>query len=242
MSLNNILNKPFHLEGVGDIYPIQLKNWDEFEMYVSILIHSDKHFETNGEHPLLDILIKGLNDPWVPKALERLFQLTLQNDEVKFIIHNAKYYEFKIDENYSITSENYPDVREVIMRQNILFEPKVYKNPAMKKWAEKVLKTRGKNAPNVTLEDMISTVSVMAGKHYWDLAEYTIYQLKYDFQRICRLKDYDMQSLLVTNPYMDKSNFKMSHFSENIDLYVNPWEGIFKEKSSFKNINSAVSQ
>ena len=80
----------------------------------------------------------------------------------------------------------------------------------------------------------------MAGKHYWDLEKYTIYQLKYDFNRICKIKDYESQSMMFANPYADLSKLKMEHFAENIDMYENPYDGLFKERSSLIKIDSAI--
>lgn len=240
MSLSSILNKPTFLNGIGEVHPIQLKNWDEFESYATVLVQSESHFKTNGDYPLLDILVKGVGDELIIVALERIFQLSLKNDDVKFTSYITGDYEFIVDDDNSITPENYPILRETIMRQNILFEPKVYKNPAMQKWAEKVLQTRSKNAPNVTLEDMLSTVSVMKGKDYWELADYTMYQLKSDFNRICKINEHQTHSLLYANPHVDMSKIKIEHFAEKIEMYTNPYDGIFKEKSAFKNMNNAL--
>jgi hypothetical protein len=241
MSLDYILKKPKFIEGVGTIHPIKIKDWDEFESHVEVLLYSKSHFTNADDYHLLDLLILelGMNNDRILDSLEKIFAMCLQVDSIE-ITHDTKSYYFPTGESTFINSHNFDVVRETIMRQNILFEPKVYKNPAMQKWAKKVLDTRSKNSPNVTLEDMLSTVSVVAGKHYWDLENYTIYQLKYDFQRICHIKEYEMKSALMSNPNIDSSKMKIEHFAENINMFVNPWDGIFKEKSSFKNINSAV--
>jgi hypothetical protein len=236
MSINNLFGEPFFIEGIGNVYPIRLIDWEKFESVIPVILQSEKHFETNGDYPLLDILIRGISDEAIVKSLEIIFQLALRNDDVKFVVYDGNQYKFQIDDEHSITPENFPHIRNVIMQQNILFEPKIYKNPEVAKWAEKVLAARGKNAPNITIEEMLSTVSVFTGKHYWDLKDYTIYQLKSDFNRICKIEEYRTQSMVFANPYADLSKFKMDHFAEKIDMYKNPYDDVFKDKSTMKKI------
>jgi hypothetical protein len=236
MSINNLFGEPFLIEGIGNVYPIRLINWEQFENVVPVILQSEKHFETNGDYPLLDILIRGISDEAIVISLEIIFRLALRNDDVKFVVYDGNQYKFQIDEEHSITVENFPLIRNVIMQQNILFEPKIYKNKEIQKWAEKVLAARGKNAPNITMEEMLSTVSVFTGKHYWDLKDYTIYQLRSDFNRICKIEEFRTQSMVLANPYADLSKFKMEHFAEKIDMYKNPYDDVFKDKNSFKKI------
>jgi hypothetical protein len=236
MSILNLFGEPFFIEGIGNVYPIRLIDWEKFESVIPVILQSEKHFETNGEFPLLDILIRGISDEVIVKSLEIIFQLALRNDDIKFVVYDFDKYKFQIDDEHSITVDNFPLIRNVIMQQNILFEPKIYKNKEVQKWAEKVLAARGKNAPNITMEDMLSTVSVFTGKHYWDLKDYTIYQLKSDFNRICKIEEYRTQSMVFANPYADLSKFKMDHFAEKIDMYKNPYDDVFKDKSSMKKI------
>jgi hypothetical protein len=236
MNLNNLFGEPFFINGIGGIYPIRLIDWEKFESVVPVLLQSEKHFQINGEFPLLDILIRGIGDQVIIDSLEIIFRLTLRNENVRFVTYDVDKYKFLIDEENSITPDNFPLIRNVIMQQNILFEPKIYKNPEVQKWAEKVLASRGKNAPNITIEEMITTVSVFKGKDYCELKDYTIYQLRSDFHRICKIEEYRTQSMVFANPYADLSHFKLDHFAEKIDMYKNPYDDVFKEQSSMKKV------
>lgn len=236
MSINNLFGEPFLIKGIGNVYPIRLIDWEKFESVVPVILQSEKHFETNGDYPLLDILIRGISDEKIVISLEIIFRLALRNDDVKFVVYDFDKYKFQIDDEHSITAENFPLIRNVIMQQNILFEPKIYKNKEVQKWAERVLAARGKNAPNITMEEMLSTVSVFTGKHYSDLKDYTIYQLRSDFNRICKIKEYESQSMLFANPYADLSKFKMEHFAEKVDMYKNPYDDVFKDKGQMKKL------
>jgi hypothetical protein len=243
MTLDNILNKSIFVENFGNIYPVKLKNWDEFELNLNPVILGKDHIPLNIEDdfPLLDRLFAlGRQDENVFMNLCKVFNIIAQSQKFQLLVGEQDYV-FVNENNQIINRENYDGIRQIILQQNILFEPKIYKNPTIKKWAEKVLASRGKNAPNVTLEDKLSTVSVFSGKHYWELADYTMYQLNYDFNRICKVKNYDTQSMMFANPYADLSKFKLEHFAENINMYENPYDGIFKETSSLSKINGAIS-
>jgi hypothetical protein len=238
MSLSNIFQKPIELNGLGFVYPVKLINWDEFEENISPIMLSKNHLQTEYDVPLLDRVVLGLKDERIINSLCKTFNIVLNSNSFKIIVGNQSYM-FMNENDQIIDSTNYDELRKIILRQNILFEPKVYKTQALQQWAEKVLKARGKNSPNVTIEDMLSTISVMAGKHYWDLEQYTIYQLRYDFNRICKIKNYETQSLAFANPYADLSNFKLEHFAENVDMYENPYDSVFKENKLTK-LNSAI--
>lgn len=241
MSLEHIFARPKFIEGVGKVHPIKLKDWDEFEKNANILLYSQNHFPeiSEDDHPLLKIIMFGLQDQSmvdsviaVLKMVFRTESIHLYGDEFDFFI--------EIDETNRITNENYDVVRKTIMQQNLLFEPKIYKDPLMAAWAKRVLDVRNKNGIDMELEDMISTVASLTGKHYWDLAEYSMYQLRYEFNRIVKLKEYETQTLAMTNPYADSSKMKMVHFAEKVDMFKSPYDDLFKSKDNLKNINKAI--
>lgn len=239
MSLSNIFQKPSKIKDLGFVYPVKLRDWDEFEENVTPLMYSKNHLPTEEDIPLLDRLIFGLGDPKIIESLLKVFNIVFRCKGFT-IVSDESVYGFLNENKQIIHTQNYEEIRQIILHQNILFEPKIYKTPALQKWAEKVLKARGKNSPNVTIEDMLSTVSVMSGKHYWDLEEYTIYQLRYDFNRICKIKNFESQSMMLANPYADMSKMKYEHFAENFDMYENPYDGLFKEKSKLVKLNTAI--
>lgn len=238
MSLANIFQKPTKVKGLGFVYPVKLKDWDEFEENVTPIMYSKNHIPIEEDLPLLDRLIL-LRDEKIIESLCAIFNLVFRCNEFRIVIEENNY-GFVNENKQIIFNLNYEELRNIILHQNILFEPKIYKTPALQKWAEKVLQARGKNSPNVTIEDMLSTLSVMSGKHYWDLGEYSIYQLRYDFNRICKIKNFESQSIMFANPHADLSKVKIEHFAENIDMYENPYDGLFKEKNTLGKINNAI--
>jgi hypothetical protein len=242
MSLKNIFNKPITIDLVGNVHPIQIKDWEDFESYLQILMVSKNHIPINGDEdiPLLRRILIAYaqeSDDTILDVLCSLFNLITKSKEFKFVDERSTYY-FINENEQIINDDNYEEFRNIVLKQNIIIEPKVYKSKMMQEWAEKVLEARSKDAANITMEDMVTTVAVVSGKHYWDLEKYSIYQLKSEFQRINKIKVYDTQSIMFANPYA--SDIKLDHFAEYLDMYEDPYKDVFKSKDNM-NITKAVS-
>lgn len=244
MSLNNIFQKPINIDGIGNVYPIRLIDWDEFESYLNVLMLSKKHIPLSIDEdvPLLNrifLLYAELNDDSVLDVFCGIFNLITRTNTFRFVDDLVCF----VNENNQIVDvSNYEEIRETVLRQNIIFEPKIYKDPLMQQWAEKALKARQKNAANITLEDKISTVEAFGNKTYDQLMNYTMYQLEASFRRICKGKEFDMnfQARLHT-PTETNVEQNVEHFAEYIDMYENPYDSLFKSKDKLKNINKALS-
>jgi len=243
MSVKNILGKPKVIEGVGSIYPIKVKDYEEFTDYAKILYVSIKHFESIPDNlKLLDVIYSNCihlgyeNYDNFIESMCKLFEL-VTNQDVSFF-YDSKTYGFMIGTDGLINSDNYEKIRSIIMSQNIIFEQKIYKTKVMNDWAEKVMKAKQKNAPNITFEDIISTVSVSCGKNYWDLENYTIYQLYSDYYRFRKIQDYEssVQYKCVG------ADIKLSDYSENLDLYHNPYDDLFISSDKLSGINKIMNE
>lgn len=235
-SLQNILGQPHFIEGIGDVYPIKIKDYDLFQSCSYPLYYSKAHFKESDKYPLLDLVIYGSGDASITQALETLFSLVLKKNV--FFVSNDPQYGFVIDENHVITNLNYDLLRLTIMKQNILFEQKVYENPLVQQWAEKVLKARSKNGAKIGIEEILSTVSVIKGVSYEELAEQTYYQLYADFQRINKIKSYEasIQAALTVG----SKDVKIEHFAEEVNMYENPYDNLFVSSGKLNNLNSAM--
>jgi hypothetical protein len=234
MSLDYISGKSKHLDGIGDIFPIKIKDYDEFDKCSSALYYTKQHFQIEEDYPLLTLLI-SLRDEKLIKDLEKLFSLVTQKEV--FFISTENIYGFVIDEEHMINADNYDEVRKVIMKQNLMFEQKVYKNKLTQQWAEKVLEARKKNSVEVGIEDMLTTLHVVSGVSYDKLMDYTIYQLQASFNRISKIKGYDT-NIAFKCAGADKIN--LDYFAEKIDMFKSPYDDIFKSKDKLKSINDAL--
>lgn len=234
-----ILALPDYIDNVGYIYPIRLKDYDLFSQCTIPLYYSKFDFDEEIQHyPLLDLIVtSGLQNPNIIHSLQTLFSLATRK-KVTFALKEDSLddYSFVIDDEHSITRDNYDVVRQTLMKQNLIFEQKKFKNKIVAEWAEKVIKARAKNGIKMTIEDMISTVSIYKGASYDDLAEQTLYQLNADFQRLNKFKSYDTSISLASVAGVDK----LEHFASELNLFKNPYDDLFVSKDKLNKLDSAM--
>lgn len=235
MTLKYIRGQPDYVEGVGNVYPVRIKDYDEFNEVAYLLNFGKEHFQ-NLSIPLLPMIVLALSSIKQPKEIisdfEKLFSI-ITRKEVKF---GGGYFVFEIDNEHNINPENYDKVREISIKQNLIFPPKVYKNKTVQKWAEKVLEVRKKNAPKITMEDMLSTISAYNGKSYEELDNYTIYQVYSEFNRIRKIKNYDISMIAR----MIDGKVKVEDYAENLDLFRSPYDDLFVNKDKLNKLNKAL--
>ncbi|MEX3710878.1 hypothetical protein ABFV99_00590 [Cytobacillus horneckiae] len=240
MSLDNIFGKPSMMKDIGGIFPIRVKQWEKFQTYLPVLMMSKKQIELDSDEdlPLLHLLVLGLQSDEINNILCTVFNTITRTESFKLELKSDTYF-FVNNKGQKVTPDNYEDIRKIVLHQNIIFEPKVYKNKMMQEWAEKVLEARSKNSANIDFEDMITTIAALSGKHYKDLEEYTVYQLRAEFARWNKIKEYDSTSILYANPHI-ASEIKLDHFAEMLDLYKDPYADVFKSNNTSK-LNKAFS-
>lgn len=237
-STKYIFGKPEHVNGVGDVHFIKLKNYDEFLECSNYLYINKNHFTDEfKDHYLLDLLIFAFQDQNVVEDLVKMFSLVLQT-EVTFSVNDKHEIVFITTDNGLIDKFNYDNLRQIIMRQNLMFEQKVYKDKIVQAYMHKVFEAKAKSGIKLEFEDKISTVSVFTGKHYWDLEEYTIYQLEVDFNRVSKFKNYDTS----VAARVAGSDNKIEHFAENVDLFKNPYDlsSFTKSKDSTSKLDKST--
>src|SRR5665647_2501033 len=205
MSLQHIFAQPDLIEGTDKnnpivIHPIQLKDYDKFQECSKLLYLSKKHFEENS-YPLLALVFMShqqfeMAQEELIENLCLLFSLVTQK-EVNFI-SGENVEGFLIDNINLISVDNYDDVRALIMRQNLMFDQKIFKDPLVQEWANKVIMSRQKNSANITMEDMITTVKNDDGLTYEQVKNQTVYQLYADFYRIGKFMQFQQSSLFAT--------------------------------------------
>ncbi|WP_342421910.1 hypothetical protein [Paenibacillus sp. FSL E2-0178] len=237
MSTSLIFGKGQIVEGVGLVKPITLNKYDFFQEKSSVLYYSKAHFGDEYETQfLLDLIVWGLNQNELVTDLIDLFKLTI-SDNITFFANSIDDYGFIIDEVNLIDKNNYDQIRSLIMRQNLMNEQKVYKDKLVQEWANKALEAKNRKGIKMTFEDMLSTVSVYAGKHYSDLEKYTIYQLQSDFNRIGKLIDYDAT---IAFKCAGDAKSKLNHYAEHVDLFRDPNDDLFVSQDKLKGLNQAM--
>jgi hypothetical protein len=220
------------------IYPIKLKDYDRFEECSKLLYLSKQHFEAENI-PLLVLLFASYKQlqmtiEEIIESFTTLFSL-VTHKEVQFM-SSENYEGFIIDNANIISTHNYETIREIIMKQNLMFEQKIYKNPIIQEWANKVIMARQKKNAKITLEDMITTVKNNNGLTYEQIMNQSIYQLHADFYRIGQIKQWEQSSLFAT--VMEK--VEIQSFAASIDIFKNPYDDLFVSSDKLNNLNKAM--
>jgi len=241
-TLKYLFAQPDYIEGIGNIYPIKLKDYDKFQECSNILYISKNHF-TEIDTPLLALIILsvehlGYKSDDLILIFEKLFSLVLRktvllhsnNENIWFQVENKS----ETKDNTIINFFNYDELRSTIMKQNLIFEQKIYKNKLVQEWANKVLESRSKNSAKISIEDIITTVSIYKSKNYDELMEYTIYQLYADFYRIRKMKKYDTDTLFATVA----EKITIEDFAEEINMFKSPYEDLFVDSSKLNKFNA----
>lgn len=236
MSVDHILGRSCAVEGAGQIHPIRLVDYDEFSANSDVLNISRQAFQRN-DFLLLDLIIFGLQDSAIVKQLEKVLSLVLKKPIVLAADVNGNMYGFVDDQgNVCVTNETYDRVREVIMQQNLLFEPKMFNDPLAQEWANKVLRARAKGS-TMTIEDMVTTVHVYSGISYKEIEQYTIYQLYASFNRLTLLKGYDTGIALKI---AGAEKMEVKHYAERLEMFRNPYEDLFVQRDKLGKLDHAL--
>lgn len=239
-TLKYIFAQPDYIEGIGNVYPIKLKDYDEFQECCNLLYISKNNF-AECDIPLLGLIFLGVDQLNIKiedliKSFEKLFSLVLR-EEVK-LNQNEDIFWFEVIDDKEIKRQinffNYDLIRSIIMKQNLMFEPKVYKNKLVQEWANKVLESRAKNSVKITIEDFITTVKNFDGLTYDQMMEQTIYQTYADFYRIGKMKKFDQSSLFAT---VSTEKMTIEHFAQSINMFENPYDSLFVSSNKLNKLN-----
>ena len=274
--LDDYFMKPYLIDGIGDVYPINIFNYERFrqlaskyiiqgintlhniykvpkntnvlDYFVDTAIRMDKEIiklnEAKGYIPnneqeknqydelmkLLDLYNSGKVVTYLIKELEELFSMVLQK-QVKFycdLENPLDNYYFKIeDEELFITKENFNELKEVIMWQNILFEPPTSPSKIGNELIQQTIEVEfGKNGDSGNLASICSIVSVNSGVSDEQIKKYSYYRLMYDFASINRQHGNIFTFMLRSQGCNEAV---ISDLSQSIDLHNNPYDIIFKK-------------
>ena len=274
--LDDYFMKPYFIEGVGDIHPVNIFNYERFrELAGKYIVQGINTLHNLYKVPKntneldyfvensikMDIEISKLNEikDCVPtneiekakynelmnllelsksgniiiyslKELEELFSLVLQK-QVKFYCHLEnpldKYY-FKVEDNeLFVTKDNFNKLKEVVMWQNILFEPPTSPSKIGNDLIRQTIEVEfGKNEDSGNLASICSIVSVNSGVSDEQIKKYSYYRLMYDFASINRQHGNIFTFMLRSQGCNEAI---ITDLSQAIDLHKNPYDIIFKK-------------
>lgn len=235
--------------GNAKIYPTKVTDHKTFQKYGKYILYSKKHFNITDDYKdsLLKTVIyhhiKSLQDNpstfnpdlvyqqnIIVKDLEELFSITCR-EEIKFNYDNGNYTFINKDGLIIVDEDNFDTIRQILLKLNMMFEPKIYKSEIERKWEEKAMIARNKNSnKDFDFIDIITIVSCSTGKSYKEISEQNIIQLYSDFFR-CTNTESSIRTAIFQSVGCE---LKGANFTDSIVglLYRDPYEGLWKDKSS----------
>lgn len=239
-SVKYILGSSEYIKGVGDIHPIKLKNYDTFMNVAGVLQISEQALpeELKDEGlTLFDfVMIHAMQNQDLLMNMKKLLSLVAKK-EFEFVSNDKQVGLISDDGESILVSANYNDFRKLVMKQNLIYEKKIYKDKLVQEWADRVLEARRKSSIKMSIEDMITTVHAYTGISFNELSEYTLYQLNSVFNRITKIKNYDVG---ISMKCAGAEKVQIEHFAEELNLFKNPYEDVFKDSSKNSNLNKAL--
>lgn len=197
--IKDYLGKSEVVDGI-EIFPISVLDWEEFsEVGGKYLLYGynfiNYRLKPQKKMKLFDLVISLVatevmesQDPECKaiKDLERLFELATKR---KATLKTDKYghWGVEIEDTGIINQHNYDAIREVIMRQNLMFEPLIVEDEYTQKIIDKAVKVRNKSGGEFDFQSMLVYVCNKKQILPSQMKDYTYYQLRCDnemFQRI----------------------------------------------------------
>lgn len=190
-TLKLLLNEPCGISNYCTIYPVLVKDYNEFMKYAGYLIISKKQLNLEEKDNLLDSIITAsvisLNNGnldltnkntidimnKVLDSFSRMFSM-LTRKEIKYTTSKNNGFEF-IGDGVVINNSNYDMIRDVVMRMLLLREPKVFEDKLYEKMYYKALNANRKEAPSI--EDIILTVVQDVKISFSEVKQLNIFQL-----------------------------------------------------------------
>lgn len=197
--IKDYLGKSEIVDGI-ELFPISVLDWEEFnEVGAKFLLYGynfiNYRLKPQKKMKLFDLVVSLIASEIVEgrdvegksiKDLERLFELVTKRPAA-LKSNKQGYWFIEIEETGVINQHNYDAIREVIMRQNLMFEPLIVEDEYTQKVIDKAVKTRNRSGGEFDFHSMLVYVCNKKQILPSQMGDYTYYQLRCDnemFQRI----------------------------------------------------------
>lgn len=237
-----LLDYPCNVDNVN-IYPVKILDWNNFRKYIGLFIQSKEHYNLNNDDELLRFIITNNsidkntekpNDILLSSILFMIcdaFNIITRSNDFEYIIDGDVFKFISKSNKYIVTNNNFEEIRKVVLKQNLQFEPIIYESEFKRKWAEKVKHGRMKKNEGLSISEIINFVRCGLCISYKEISEMNIFQLYSDFRRINNNKEFDTISLLKTTYGIERDKLPNISYTEKIfnELMKNPELDYFKD-------------
>lgn len=197
--IKDYLGKSETVDGI-ELFPISVLDWEEFNVVGSKYLLYGYNFINYRLKPqkkmkLFDLIISIVATEVIEKQdtecqaikdLERMFELVTKR-KARLMTDSYNHWCIEVEDVGIVNQHNYDAIREVIMRQNLMFEPLIVEDEYTQKVIDKAVKVRNKTGGEFDFQSMLVYVCNKKQLLPSQMGEYTYYQLRCDnemFQRI----------------------------------------------------------
>lgn len=208
--LTHYFGKPQQLEETLWVYPVSVMEWETFRPVAErfLLISYDliqKRFKCDPSVKLFDFILQGILT--LPdetervkqfQAFEQLLSIPLQQP-MKGFYHRKKqqWFFFNEDQTLCLHAANYDAWRDVVMKQNLIFEPLIVEDERAQADIDKAFARLNGDEPT-SLESIIAYVSCVKGIPPEQFSTYTYYQLRVDYEMAQRISAVNASHLYLS--------------------------------------------
>ena len=249
-----LLDKPCIFEGNLNLYPIKIKDKKEFYNYANFIVLSAEHYKVDEDEQSIILTaltnyMGSLNNGKYPEGKEnidkffdlavkgfiRLFEIITRGQKLQIALNQEEQRYLFINENGLpiITDWNFNNIRHIVLKQNLMFEPTIYDDPDVALWAEKAKKARAKLNKNFGDWEKINIVSCDKLISYDYIRDnYNILQLESDYHRV--IKNKAVEDINAWRKVVDEKGAKKLpkiNYTDSIfqELYKNPEDSLWKD-------------
>lgn len=191
--IKDYLNLPETIEGVGQLHAVSILEWDEFyALAQQFLFFSYDYLRYRlkmEELKMFDFLVAICLQPEEADQrvenltnLQRLFELVFKQPVQSAMSPQTGEWIFKIGETGILTRDRFDEVKSIIMRQNLLYEPLIVQDENAQRFINEHLERTSRSGEATEIESMLAYVSVVKGIPPEQFQTYTYYQLRVDFE------------------------------------------------------------
>ena len=198
--IKDYINLPEEIEEVGFLHPVSIFEWEEFHTLArKFLLYSYDYLNYRLKQPelkmfdflILTILSSEDSEKRVYDMLElqRLLQIVFK-DTIQCLFDKKKNeWVFKVGEKGFVTCQNFDRIKEVIMRQNLLYEPIVVEDENTQTFINQHFERLNATGEESDLESMLAYVSNIKGISPETFKTYSYYQLRVDFEMAQKIEN-----------------------------------------------------
>lgn len=230
------------------LYPIKVKQYKEFMKYINYFLFSKKHYgidnkqnlfeytitvnmarikqQSSAEISTQDTILQVVNE--FTEAFTIICREPIYVDKDKLIEGEIEFINEK--RTININKGNFELIRKIVLKQNMITEPKIFEDEIEAQLAEKWMKAQRKNNKGVSgMGEIANLVSCYTGKSYEELYNQNVMQLYADYYRCINTENFKTTSLFRTvSDKVDIVNFTQEITSS---LFADPYAGMWKDRS-----------